>query len=93
VPSGGHDEQGQALAVVGRRDEDEAVRDLGRRDAQGVGGGLRGAHGIGEVAHLRTETVLGQGLHHRAHTGVLGEVSRGVLLARRLGHGGSVATR
>ena len=80
--AGGEDEQRLHVALVGRRDEDEAVGDLGGGDAEGLGGGLRGAHGIGQVAHLGGDVVQREGVQDRPHAGVAGEVAQRHRVAR-----------
>ena len=93
VAAGGEDEQGQALALVRRRDEDEAVRDLRGGDPEGLGGGLGGAHGDGQVAHLGDHVVQREGLHDRQDAGVSREVSRRRDdVARLWGHASSLVT-
>ena len=82
VRPGGEDEEGLHVALVRRRDEDEAVGDLGGGDAEGLGGRLRGAHGVGEVAHLGGDVVQREGVEHGLHAGVAGEVAQRHRVAR-----------
>ena len=71
VPAGGQDEQGEDAPVeVGRR-EDEGVGDLGRGDAEGVGRGLGGADGVGEVADRRGHLWAARAASTRATPGWL----------------------
>ena len=92
VAARGEHEQRLHVAVVRRRDEDQAVGDLGGGDAQRLGGRLRGAHGQGQVAHLGRDVVQRQGVHDRPDAGVSGQVARRCRLARLWGHGASVVT-
>jgi hypothetical protein len=72
VTAGGEDEDRLGLRGVGGPDEDEGVGDLRRGDSEGIGGGLGGAHRVGQVPDLGVDAVLGENREDPADGRVLG---------------------